>query len=417
MERLKTVILSVFLAFSVATMSQPATLPAVVDVTAIGAATYTIPIEVVPGTKGVQPSLAVAYNSVSGLGILGARWSLQGVSSIARAGQEMRFDGNIKAVAFDGGDRYALDGRRLLPVTGTDYNASGVAYCFEVEDFTRVEKMDENGCHYFRSILRDGTVVEYGRTSDSRLTPSGTDVLAWMADKVTDADGQQLTATQFRWSDPFRMEPSDIQIAALQGGYRVVAGNFDDDRIYDVIAISDVTERVYLLQGTPDGLDTDPRVLSHQISPGDFGYLRSTARAVDMDGDGVDELLYWNPSSLQWVVFGVTGTHLVQLQTVHMTSSNTFFADFDGDALPEMVSYTDNDYIYSKGFEGMADPNYLLSGASCKQAGDFDGDGKVDLLSPGFLNYRIISYDIRQHKWQQIETGHFFGIKSYWNRP
>lgn len=512
MNRIKTFITLVLLSFSLASVSQPATLPATVDVTAIGAATYTIPIEVVPGTKGVQPTLSITYNSVSGLGILGARWSMSGISSITRSGQGRRFDGNIKAVLFDTSDRFSLDGKRLLPMTGTDYNGNGVIYCFEVEDFTRVERKTENGHQYFMSTQRDGTVVEYGRTADSRFTSSGTDVLTWMVNKVMDADGnymkyhyrqadgeilldsidytfladgtpsfasveflygavahpndsyvcgrkvrqskkltridvkfqnqivrsyrfkyeigtqyeclkkvelynpdgQQLTATQFQWGDLFEMETSDIQLPVLQSGFRVVAGNFDDDRIYDAIAISDVTDRLLFLNGTPDGLDADARILSHQISPNDYSDLRSSAMAVDIDGDGIDELLYWKTSSLQWVVLRVSGTQLVPEQTVHMTTPNTFFADFDGDAVPEMVSYSGDGYFYSKGFEGMTDPNYHAFRSLCQQAGDFDGDGKMDiLLVADSQKYRIYTYDLRSLQWRQMEADSSAGIRSY----
>ena len=55
------------------------TLPGALSVRRTGAASYELPIEVVPGTAGVEPSLSLVYHSNRGNGLLGVGWDAGGV--------------------------------------------------------------------------------------------------------------------------------------------------------------------------------------------------------------------------------------------------------------------------------------------------------------------------------------------------
>ena len=85
-----------------------------------GAAVYTIPIEVPPGVAGMQPDLAITYNSNGGNGLLGVGFSLSGLSVITRCGQTIAQDGREGGVYYDARDRFCLDGQRLIAVSGSD---------------------------------------------------------------------------------------------------------------------------------------------------------------------------------------------------------------------------------------------------------------------------------------------------------
>ena len=115
----------------------PGATPGSFNVSESGAATYSIPIAVPPGTAGMEPKLSLQYNSQSGNGLLGMGWSLGGLSSISRCPQTQAIDGVRGSVNFDANDRFCLDGQRLMVVSGS-YGADGAEYRTEQESFSRI---------------------------------------------------------------------------------------------------------------------------------------------------------------------------------------------------------------------------------------------------------------------------------------
>ncbi|MCQ2318730.1 MAG: FG-GAP-like repeat-containing protein [Bacteroidales bacterium] len=166
-----------------------------VDVSSLGGATYTIPIEVPSGINGMQPSIAITYNSQAGGGLLGYGWDLSGISSITRTGSTLYHDGKMTAADFSGGDRFLLDGQRLIKVgEGGGYEEykteqdefSKIIFYKDGDEFSRCEVWQENGC-----------VVYYGSadaSDNSRLmTPDGSHVMKWMVSRVEDRNGNAMT--------------------------------------------------------------------------------------------------------------------------------------------------------------------------------------------------------------------------------
>jgi RHS repeat-associated protein len=159
----------------------------VIDVTQTGAATCNIPIFIPPGTAGIQPQISIVYNSQGGNGILGIGWDISGLSAITRVGQTFYHDGNVTSVNLNSTDRFALDGNRLI--------LSGGFYHTELESFSKIEALGiaGDGPAYFRVTTKDGNTLEYGNTTDSRIEPQGSSTpFMWRLNKVTDLNGNYM---------------------------------------------------------------------------------------------------------------------------------------------------------------------------------------------------------------------------------
>jgi hypothetical protein len=174
-------------------------------VTESGAAEYRIPIRVPPGIGGVEPELALVYNSQAGNGLLGVGWKLEGLSSISRCARTVAQDGVRGAVSYDTNDRFCLDGQRLMAISGT-YGAHGTEYRTERESFTKVISYGTagNGPAWFKAWTKSGQIMEYGKTVDARIEAQGkATARLWAVNQVADAPGQlfqhHLRRRQFQW--------------------------------------------------------------------------------------------------------------------------------------------------------------------------------------------------------------------------
>ena len=146
--------------------------PSNLDVSATGAAVYTIPIAVPAGINGVQPNLALTYNSQAGNGIAGYGWNITGISKITRVGSTPYHNGQLTGVNLTETDQFALDGQRLLLKEGT-HGADGAVY--ETENFSNVKVIAKGtfgngifGPSYFEVLYPDGSKAYYGKNNGRR---------------------------------------------------------------------------------------------------------------------------------------------------------------------------------------------------------------------------------------------------------
>lgn len=81
-----------------------------------GSFNYSISVPVAPGLNGMQPNLALVYNTNSGNGILGLGWNLMGISKIHHCDADFRRDGYKQRL-----EAYCIDGARLYKTAANEY--------------------------------------------------------------------------------------------------------------------------------------------------------------------------------------------------------------------------------------------------------------------------------------------------------
>ena len=177
-------------------------IPGSAAVSPSGAAIYNIPIQVPPGTAGMQPNLTLTYNSHTGDGIAGIGWSLSGLATIHRCASTVVQDGIKGAINYDANDRFCFQGERLIRInTGLNYGAPGQEYRTEHESFTRIISYGgtDGNPTYFKAWTKSGQIMEFGNTGDSRVEaatqPRGVARSAarcWALNKVSDTAGNYL---------------------------------------------------------------------------------------------------------------------------------------------------------------------------------------------------------------------------------
>lgn len=152
------------------------------QVDSTGAATYSVPLYVVPGTSGMAPRLSLEYSSRSGYGPVGKGWSIGGLSSITRCRATREAgdfnvggtptDGNPAPINYTATDRYCLDGQRLIPAQAGSGEcavaggSSGQSLRTEIESFQRVCAYSAaggtSGVSFFTVERKNGTISWYG---------------------------------------------------------------------------------------------------------------------------------------------------------------------------------------------------------------------------------------------------------------
>jgi RHS repeat-associated protein len=360
-----------------------------------GAASYTVPITTLPGTSGVEPQLALTYNSQGNNSLLGIGWALSGLSVISRCPATVAQDGSLAPVDFDGNDRFCLDGERLLTIGGLD-GANATEYRTEQDTFRQVISNGQAGIgpESFTVRTKAGLTYEYGGTADSRIEAQGkSSVLFWAVNRITDTKGNYLTVTYAENGAEYR--PSRIDYTGNESTglipYASVRFVYElrPDATPQYIAGSQLktTQRLTAVRAYDvEQLYREYR-LAYQVSEATG---RSRLASITECGSNGD---CFAPTAFVWRAwaasdFNFNGTGSGSWPGQGGGPANNFLGDFNGDGKTDTAGYAGQGLwhvVFSNGdsFRGGGFWAGHQGGPTNNFLGDFNGDGKTDIMGYG----------------------------------
>ncbi|WP_196158980.1 FG-GAP-like repeat-containing protein [Reinekea sp. G2M2-21] len=147
-----------------------------------GAATYSLPIDLVPGPAGIRPNVSVSYYSQGGNGLLGKGWSLSATESITRC----KAPGRSKSVpSYSTTDTFCLNGDPLVAFTADGQKL----YRKRIDDGTLLKF--NYAANQFSAVLENGTKRLF--SSHLNRNASGTNTKSWYLTRETQLGGAYST--------------------------------------------------------------------------------------------------------------------------------------------------------------------------------------------------------------------------------
>ncbi|GHU64363.1 hypothetical protein FACS1894123_08890 [Bacteroidia bacterium] len=376
------------------------------DVTATGGASYQIPIEVPKGIAGLEPSVAIGYNSQSGYGSMGYGWNLAASSAITRCGKTYYYDNAAEAPQLSNTDNLVLDGQRLILISGSNLT-TGAKYRLEYDPFTDIAFKTVGGYPGFVVRTKDGNSREYGSTTNSSIETSGGGILLWLLSKVTDKNGNIITYEYEEIVGNGEFYLKKIQYSGNRSVLFSYETRNDKQKTYFAGAVLNNNKR---LQSISTYIN-QTRIKQYQFN---YDYDGFYSKLTGITENGQNNARY-NSTNIDYGNSGIQADEYFASLSVKKAGNTPLFGDFNGDGKMDFLSfsnktsYTTSDsavmylaYLYygEVRFSKKCAIPMQFSGAVFKSflLADLNGDGMTDVVnisqaSNGTYRYNYYMFD------------------------
>ena len=318
-------------------------------VTPNGNAVYSIPLKCSPGTAGMEPNLNITYVSGGANGIMGLGWNLTGISAITRTNKNPYYDTKYESIQLGLNDVFALDGNRLMLKSGSNGSA-GSTYGQETETFSTITANSQQGFgpESFKVTDKNGTVTEYGMTSDSRLTGvGGSSILAWMVNKVTDEYGNYMLYHYTQLDGELVLSSIEYTGNSSLAPYNELLfeyiGKTEKTTFYEGGQEFRKTKLLKSITARANGALVKKYILQYEFS---FNTILSKITEINSDGSEMNPTTFcWNDPYDNSVMQGTQNISLYSTANANKynTIKNTISADMNGDGFSDIITLNNND--------------------------------------------------------------------------
>ena len=288
-----------------------------------------------------------------------------------------------------------LDGNRLM------YDGTTTQYRTEINPYTQIKIISPNtSSAHFEVRTKEGLIMEYGNTSDSRLyaqSPHNDQVAFWMLNKVKDRIGNYYTYTYEKddSNGEIRLTKIDYTGSKNQAPYCSVKFVYTT-RNYDVnlnyIAGSKFKETKLLSEiGVYYGTDIYRRyAMTYDYNGNDFTYLLSKITVTGQNNEVLKPLVFdWYKNTdfkHEQVVYDQSS-----YATNYINKAYVSLGDYNGDGRTDLLATPTEDADWTGWRLFLADDDgnklsYAGSGTLPERykepvPGDYNGDGITDFLA------------------------------------